>query len=207
MRVLFFLLLPVFIFSQEAYIAKGVKEIKLKYDGKEIVIKRELKEIPKEYSNKTLVGVIAPMKIDKNIETIGELEVLEYMKKAQNDDSILLVDARTPNWYEKIRIPTALNAPFTLFKDKTTAIEELTLDFGVSLKKDKSLDFSEAKTLIIYCNGAWCAQSLQMIKDAKYSLINLGYPKDKIKYYRGGMQSWVTLGLTTAGSKGVIKEE
>ena len=207
MRVLVFLLLPIFIFAQEAYITKGVKEVKLKYDGKEIVIKRELKEIPKEYSNKTLVGVIAPMKIDKNIETIGELEVLDYMKKAQNDDSILLVDARTPNWYEKIRIPTALNAPFTLFKDKTTAIEELTLDFGVSLKKDKSLDFSEAKTLIIYCNGAWCAQSLQMIKDAKYSLINLGYPKDKIKYYRGGMQSWVTLGLTTAGSKGVIKEE
>lgn len=51
--------------------------------------------IPKEYTNKTLVGTIAPIKIDKDIETLGELEVLGYMQKAQKDDSILLVDART----------------------------------------------------------------------------------------------------------------
>jgi len=51
--------------------------------------------------------------------------------------------------------------------------------------------------VLIYCNGAWCAQSEQLIKKAKFSLIKLGYPKNKIKYYRGGMQSWVTLGLST----------
>ena len=206
MRLLLTLLIPIAIFAKDVYISKGIKEVKLKFDGKEIVIKRELTAIPKEYTNKTLAGTIAPMKIDKDIETLGELEVLDYMQKAQKDDSILLVDARTEDWYEKLRIPTALNAPFTLFRDKTTAIEELTLDFGVATKKDGALDFSKAKTLVIYCNGAWCGQSLQMIKDAKYSLINLGYPKEKIKYYRGGMQSWVVLGLTTAGSKGVIKD-
>lgn len=207
MRFALLMLLTMFIFAKDAYITKDVKEIKLKVDGKEIVIKREVDHIPKEYSNKTLVGKIAPMKIDKDIETIGELEVLDYMKKAQTDDSILLVDARTENWYEKLRIPTALNAPYTLFENKTNAIEQLTLDFGVELKKDGKLDFSKAKTLVVYCNGGWCGQSMQMIKKAKYSLINLGYPKDKIKYYRGGMQSWVIFGLTTAGSKGVIKED
>ncbi|HHH20506.1 MAG TPA: rhodanese-like domain-containing protein, partial [Nitratifractor sp.] len=62
-----------------------------------------------------------------------------------------------------------------------------------------TLDFSKAKTVVVYCNGAWCLQSTQLIKDAKYSLLKLGYPKDKIKYYRGGMQSWVTFGLTTIG--------
>ncbi len=206
MKLLLILLIPITIFAKDVYISSNLKEVKLKVDGKEITIKREVPTIPKEYTNKTLVGKIAPMKIDDEIETIGELEVLDYMQKAQKDDSILLVDARTEEWYEKLRIPTALNTPFTLFRDKTTAIEELTLDFGVVAKKDGTLDFSKAKTLVIYCNGAWCAQSLQMIKDAKYSLINLGYPKKKIKYYRGGMQSWVVLGLTTAGSKGVIKD-
>ena len=206
MKLLLTLLIPIAIFAKDVYISKGVKEVKLKVDGKEIVIQRELAAIPKEYTNKTLVGKIAPMKIDKDVETIGELEVLDFMQRAQKDDSILLVDARTEDWYEKLRIPTALNAPFTLFKDKTTAVEELTLDFGVVAKKDGTLDFSKAKTLVIYCNGAWCGQSLQMIKEAKYSLINLGYPKEKIKYYRGGMQSWVVLGLTTAGKNGVIKD-
>ena len=150
------MLFLVLIFAKEAHITKCVKEVKLKHNGKEIVIKWELKEIPKEYINKTLVGVIAPMKIDKSIETIGELEVLDYMKKAQNDDSILLVDARTPNWYEKLRIPTAYNVPYTIFKDKESAIEQITLDFGVSLKDNGKLDFINAKTLAIYCNGAWC---------------------------------------------------
>ncbi|HEB77112.1 MAG TPA: rhodanese-like domain-containing protein, partial [Methylothermaceae bacterium] len=28
-------------------------------------------------------------------------------------------------------------------------------------------------------------------------LISLGYPADKIKWYRGGMQAWLSLGLTT----------
>ncbi len=204
-NVLLFILLPIFILAKDVYITKGLKEVKLKVDGKEIVIKREVPVIPKEYTNKTLVGTIAPIKIDKDIETIAELKVLDYIQKAQKDDSILLVDARTENWYDKLRIPTALNVPYKLFKDKTTALEELNLDFGVEISKNGDLDFSNAKTLVVYCNGAWCGQSLQMIKNAKYSLINLGYPKDKIKYYRGGMQSWVTLGLTTAGSEGVLK--
>jgi len=28
-------------------------------------------------------------------------------------------------------------------------------------------------------------------------LIKLGYPEEKMKYYRGGMQAWQLLGLTT----------
>jgi len=39
-----------------------------------------------------------------------------------------------------------------------------------------------------------------MIKNAKYSLLNMGYPVSKIKYYRGGMQAWTSLGFTVVGS-------
>jgi len=182
-------------------IAPGVTEIKFKKDGKEYIIKRDVKQIPKEYTNKTTVGVIAPMKIDKDIETIGELEVLDYLKKSENNDSILIVDARTEDWYEKIRIPSAINVPYTLFSNKENAIETLGMEFDVEKNKDGSLNFKNAKTLIIYCNGAWCKQSQMLIKDAKYSLIKLGYPKNKIKFYRGGMQSWTVMGLTTKSDK------
>ena len=54
-------------------------------------------------------------------------------------------------------------------------------------------NFSNAETILLYCNGAWCGQSPTAIN----ALIELGYPKSKMKYYRGGMQSWQLLGLTT----------
>jgi rhodanese-related sulfurtransferase len=46
---------------------------------------------------------------------------------------------------------------------------------------------------VFYCNGAWCGQSPTNIK----TLLMLGYPANKIKWYRGGMQDWRMLGLTT----------
>jgi rhodanese-related sulfurtransferase len=55
-------------------------------------------------------------------------------------------------------------------------------------------NFRDAKTLVMFCNGAWCGQSPANIR----SLIRMGYPPSKIKWYRGGMQAWETLGLTTA---------
>jgi hypothetical protein len=38
----------------------------------------------------------------------------------------------------------------------------------------------------------WCGQSPHAIKN----LLALGYPAEKIYYYRGGMQAWQSLGLT-----------
>jgi rhodanese-related sulfurtransferase len=54
------------------------------------------------------------------------------------------------------------------------------------------MDFSHAKTLVMFCNGNWCGQSPAAIR----KLLSLGYPAAKIKYFRGGMQSWHALGLT-----------
>jgi rhodanese-related sulfurtransferase len=55
-------------------------------------------------------------------------------------------------------------------------------------------DFSGAKTLVMFCNGMWCGQSPASIA----ALRKFGYPADRIKYYRGGMQDWEILGLSTA---------
>ena len=62
---------------------------------------------------------------------------------------------------------------------------------------DDERDFSKAKTLVLFCNGMWCGQSPNNIK----SLLKMGYPADKIKWYRGGMQDWEVLGLTTVPGK------
>ena len=64
--------------------------------------------------------------------------------------------------------------------------------FGAA-KGASGWDFSKAKTLVLFCNGIWCPQSSINIK----TLVKLGYPADKIKWYRGGMQDWFSVGLTT----------
>ena len=46
----------------------------------------------------------------------------------------------------------------------------------------------------MFCNGMWCGQSPNNIKN----LLKFGYPAHKIKWYRGGMQNWSNLGLSTA---------
>ena len=55
-------------------------------------------------------------------------------------------------------------------------------------------DYSAAKTLVLFCNGMWCGQSPASIR----TLLKYGYPAEKIKYFRGGMQTWEILGLSTA---------
>eukprot|EP01156_Anaeramoeba_ignava_P017278 Anaeramoba_ignava/a6642_9.p1 GENE.a6642_9~~a6642_9.p1 ORF type:complete len:143 (-),score=30.71 a6642_9:159-587(-) len=61
----------------------------------------------------TTVGKITPMKITDKIETIGELEVIKFIKEAQTDKNKLLIDARLPDWFLQMSIPTAENIPFT----------------------------------------------------------------------------------------------
>ena len=59
-------------------------------------------------------------------------------------------------------------------------------------QKTEKWDFSNAKELLLWCNGPWCGQSPRAIS----GLLNAGYPAEKLYYYRGGMQMWQSLGLT-----------
>ena len=58
---------------------------------------------------------------------------------------------------------------------------------------EELMDFSDCKTAVMFCNGMWCGQSPNNIQN----LLKFGYPAHKIKWYRGGMQDWEILGLTT----------
>jgi len=145
---------------------------------------------------------IQPASLDPKVETIAELEMLDYLKKSSaGDTSILVVDARTPEWMTRGTIPGSVNIPWTelsvkgaeAWEDAATAEDIMVDRFGVTIDKDGKMDFSNAKTLVIFCNGAWCHQSTENIK----LLLKKGYPAEKLKWYRGGMQAWVSFGLTT----------
>ena len=144
---------------------------------------------------------IQPSTLATNVETIAENEVIHYVKKMkEGDSSIMVIDSRTPDWVAKGTIPGAQNLPFTLIKNAMKnldagALADTLKKFGVKVSDSGDLyNYSNAKTLVMFCNGMWCGQSPTNIKD----LLALGYPSHKIKWYRGGMQNWEILGLNTA---------
>lgn len=149
---------------------------------------------------------VQPIVAAPGVGTIGELEVLDYLRRiSQGDDSILLVDSRTPDWVMRGTIPGSINIPWNRISadaagtfetpEQADAFQQILSDeFDGRFDAEKDTwDFSNAKTLVLFCNGIWCGQSTDNIK----TLLELGYPIHKLKWYRGGMQDWVSVGLTT----------
>jgi rhodanese-related sulfurtransferase len=176
-------------------IVKGMPSVSVETKGKSYTIKRT--QNPHAYLTNTFALTsrpsppffVQPFEVAKGVETYGELEVLDFISKKKG----LFIDARLPNWYEKSAIPGARNIPFKLFLSDAPERDKILKAFGGEYTKQGTWDFTHAKTLLLYCNGAWCGQSPTAIK----ALIEIGYPKKKMKYYRGGMQAWQLLGLTT----------
>lgn len=141
-------------------------------------------------------GKLLPMYLHEDIETYGELEVLAFMKQMQKDDSMMLIDGRKEEWYDYRTIPGAVNMPFHHFKEREQFEFEFEHDLdtlGVKINKNETLDFAKAKTVVIFCNGSWCSQSVAMIT----ALLEIGYPPEKINWYRGGLESWLGAGMTS----------
>ena len=140
---------------------------------------------------------IQPATLAEGVETIGELEILDYLKRSsEGDQSILVIDSRTPDWVKNGTIPGSTNIPWTELKqdagaDPFSIADILEKQFGAQ-SLEGLWDFSNAKTLVLFCNGMWCGQSPSNIK----TLLKFGYPAHKLKWYRGGMQDWHNLGLT-----------
>jgi rhodanese-related sulfurtransferase len=187
----------------EVMITPTMSSVEVAHEGKRITIRRnqDRKNTLPHYfsftSRKCPPFCVQPISVAEGVETVGELEVLSYLQKAaDHDESTLVIDARTPQWPRKGMIPGAISIPWTQFdaahSDNKMVVNLMEERLGVSYK-GKQLDFSKAKTLVIYCNGMWCAQSTRCIR----ALLALGYPPDKLKWYRGGMQTWEILGLTT----------
>jgi len=181
-------------------ISRGLAEVMVIHNGKPVIIRRNpdsQHRISGDYamaSRPCPPRCIHPFQIEGDIETIGELEMLHYLQLASNSDAVLVVDSRTEDWTLKGTIPGSTSIPWKLLKtdtsDPLTIMGLLEEEFNVDTS-DTLWDFSQAKTLVLFCNGIWCNQSPQNLT----TLLNLGYPHEKLKWYRGGVQSWVQLGL------------
>jgi len=144
----------------------------------------------------TTKGTIQPLFLHKDIKTFAELEVLEFIENKSNKkpENFILVDSRTKDWFDKGTIPSAVNIPY----DELEYDEDFELEYerafellGIEIVDKNKYDFTNAKTALFFCNGSWCAQSPRAIK----TLIKIGFPKEKILWYRGGVAAWVGVSL------------
>lgn len=143
---------------------------------------------------------IPKIKIEDGIKTIGELELIDFIKNKVYKKKGILVDARLKEFYVLETIPGAINIPFTIAEVKSKKVtDSLFRALGARVKPDGSYDFSNAKDLAIFCSGLWCSASVKLAKN----LADKGYPKEKILWYRDGLQAWKLLGLTTVIHKAV----
>lgn len=126
---------------------------------------------------------IQPMTPAPGVTTIGELELLDMLA----DPEAIVIDSRTPDWFQGGTIPGAVNIPYT-------QVVDMLGELGCAIDFD-GWDCAGARRVALFCNGLWCGQSPSAIR----AMIAAGYPAERIFYYRGGMQSWRVLGLSVTG--------
>jgi len=205
MYIVKFITLVIFAFSMlqaeevTVKITEEIPFIDVNVDGKIVRIQRvqdknnRLRNNYAKTSRECPPFCVHPMQVTEGVKTVGTLEILRFLQKDVKSKRAVLIDARMPQWYKRGTVPGALNLPFTLV---TGGLEDPYVRKILRLlggkHKNNQWNFSRVKKLAFVDNGPWCDQSTRAIK----GLLEVGYPPEKILYYRGGMQDWQVLGLT-----------
>jgi len=134
---------------------------------------------------------IAPMRISPLIETIAEPEVISFVASEVAGGRGLLLDSRTPADRATGFIPGSINVPVALLEPDNPFLPDILVAMGAA-QTDSGMNFANALPLVVYDDGPTTEDAPDLIA----ALQAAGYPADKIRYYRGGLQIWSALGLT-----------
>lgn len=118
-------------------------------------------------------GQIQPFQVAPGVETIGELDVIEHLRAG-----LPVIDTRNAEQHEQATIPGARAIPH----------EEVVSRVG---------ELDREQVTVLFCNGPQCKAT----PDAVRALLADGYPADRLRYYRGGIHDWMTLGLPIDGAR------
>ena len=133
---------------------------------------------------------IQPIKIDK-IKSVGELELLAFIEELKKKKDGLLIDVRKNSKYREETIPSAINLPYDMLTKASPYQKEVLKTLGAK-KIRNGWFFKNPQKLMIFGESSFSPEASKAVKE----LLKLGYPKDKILYYRGGILSWKDARLT-----------
>jgi len=140
-------------------ITTSLASVDVMHNGKKVTImrnqnnKNKVKNAFATTSRNCPPFCINPMQLAPGVETLGEVEVLDYLKKmSDGDSSILVIDSRTPDWVKKGTIPGAVNIPWTKLSikkgaDPITIADIVTGQFGERELGDNKFGYRKAKNL------------------------------------------------------------
>lgn len=138
---------------------------------------------------------IAPETAAAGVTTISENAVIDFITGPVAGGTGLLIDSRLPSERALGFLPTSVSLPFSLISEDNPLLPEILVALGAR-SFEGALNFSDAMPLVVFDAGPTTMDAPKFIN----AMIAAGYPADKIQYYRGGMQVWSTLGLTTEGT-------
>jgi len=157
---------------------------------------------------------IVPIMPVDNINIVGEYEVLAFLERQYLSSKGLIIDARSSSAFLRATIPGSINLPHQDYSGSPNAertkyltdlinagqraeagkvmrfLEQRGLMGGEN--KTEKFDFTDAKRVLIWDDGPWSENAHTLIN----TFTKLGYPAEYIYYYHGGMQSWLSFGLT-----------
>lgn len=138
---------------------------------------------------------IAPMQSAPGVVSLGELELLSILRGDISEGSALLIDVRAPKQFALGHIPAAVNMPAATIQADNPFRNEILQALGAT-EADGQWRFDNVLTLVLYDDGPWVDEAGQVVRD----LLSVGYPAERIKYYRGGLQMWLLFGFNTISS-------
>ncbi|MBA3057743.1 MAG: rhodanese-like domain-containing protein [Gammaproteobacteria bacterium] len=127
-------------------------------------------------------GFIQPFVPQPGVTPVTEIDVLH----ALNDPSTMVIDMRDEDAPLDATIPNSYHIPYNELEDRMA-------ELGCQKRGKNQWDCTNAFKIVGFCHGPMCLQSPAGIA----SLVRMGFPVNKISYYRGGMMAWEGLGLTT----------
>ena len=116
----------------------------------------------------TTWGEVQPLQPVPDVATVGELELIALL-----EEGALLVDSRVPDSRSGVTLPGAVNVPHDEAANR--------------------LDEMAGEVVVLFCNGPQCPQT----PDALRTLVAAGVDPRRLRYYRGGLHDWLTLGFPT----------
>jgi len=136
---------------------------------------------------------ITPFSPHPDVRTNGEKELQALLDHRENS---LIIDVRRP---EIVRSTGAIagveHIPFfelgLRYGADAERHEAHLKHFGVRRVDGRHFDFDKARPLVFLDDGIWDGAALRNIR----TLLGLGYPPDRLYWYRGGMNDWLGLGL------------